>query len=204
MVHETLLMRYAESTHAELTSKLREATYADRVDDVEGAKGIPVTTHERTPRALEPETQSVTRSHKFGPASTALIVAVADARAARVRHIAQAYLPSAAVWKAVFAQEADAAANMTMCSGPSPHPEPYLSVQHGVLETVYEYWRRKDGVDATVGWAGWLLGHGKAREAKDIVVRARSWLSTEEAREVERRWKMEMDDAAGSAEGSDA
>ncbi|OSX66575.1 hypothetical protein POSPLADRAFT_1131679 [Postia placenta MAD-698-R-SB12] len=131
----------------------------------------------------------LTRSREFAAKSTSTVppavVAVVDARAARVRHIAQGYLPSARVWQGVFAQEAAAAEQMAARSAPDALDR--------VLATVYEQWRQKDGVGATVEWARWLLAHGRALEAKDVVLRAGSWLASGDAREVERRWKMVVD-----------
>ncbi|KAH9920077.1 uncharacterized protein B0H18DRAFT_957255 [Fomitopsis serialis] len=108
-------------------------------------------------------------------------MAYVDARAARVRHVGAAYLMTARVWREVFAQEEAASEEVPACSG-------------RVLETIFEQWRRKDGVHATIAWARWLLAHGKAKAATDIVMRARSSLSDVERIELEHLWKKEVDE----------
>ncbi|KAL6308122.1 U3 small nucleolar RNA-associated protein 6-domain-containing protein [Sparassis latifolia] len=108
--------------------------------------------------------------------------ATAAARVQRVRHIATAYMPSAKVWARVFAQAAAA-----MQSGLQGDAE------LRVLEEVYEYWRREDGVAATAEWAKLLLRRGKGKEAQAAVMRARSWLTADESGEVERRWAIDLE-----------
>ncbi|GBE81415.1 predicted protein [Sparassis crispa] len=112
----------------------------------------------------------------------ATAAARAGARVQRVRHIATSYLPSAKVWARVFAQEAAA-----MQSGLQGDAD------LKVLEEVYEYWRREDGVAATAEWAKLLLRRGKGREAQAAVMRARSWLTADESGEVERRWAIDLE-----------
>lgn len=103
----------------------------------------------------------------------------AKARGAIMRHVAHAYLPTARVWARVFELEAETGWESDAI----------------VLSEVYEHWRRKDGLEATVAWGGWLLKRGKGKEAKEVVVGARSWLGEEERTELERRWAVILDEA---------
>lgn len=125
-----------------------------------------------------------------------------DARLARVRQIGTAYVPSTAVWAEVFRQEAQAegAAGGRRAN----HSYPYPGDADGdarVLRAVYEFWRQKDGVEATVAWTTWLLRRGRAKEAVAVVARARSVLGEEGGDEVERRWKAVLDGDAAAGEG---
>ncbi|KZT08401.1 uncharacterized protein LAESUDRAFT_757637 [Laetiporus sulphureus 93-53] len=199
-VHEMLLARYTAVTHAELSRRLKSAVAAEPeseeaamvTDTQEPGAGI-----RKRKRTLEDvgnadsgnglsEAYSTARSHgplKKGQAKIAFtgqVEAVAAARAERVWQLGTAQMTTARVWEEVFAQEEDAAEELVKygCE----------SVQR-VLESVYEYWRRKDGVTATVQWGRWLLAHGRAKEGMEVVVRVRSWLGAEDVREVERRWK---------------
>lgn len=160
-VQETLLMRYTRATDVELKMRYRPET--------SGEEALPARTRKR----------KRTRGDADAEARWPSMVYV-DARAARVRHIASAYLVTASVWREVFAQEEAASEEAPACSG-------------RVLELVYEQWRRKDGVRATVGWARWLLAHGKAKAATELVMRTRSSLPEDEARELEHLWKKEVD-----------
>ncbi|KZT70905.1 hypothetical protein DAEQUDRAFT_764160 [Daedalea quercina L-15889] len=117
-------------------------------------------------------------------------MAYTDARVARVRRIGTAYLLTAPVWREVFAQEVVAEVEVPACSA-------------RVLEMVYEQWRRKDPVHATVGWARWLLSHGKAKAATEVVMRARSSLPEDETRVLEQLWKKEVDEPAQTPSADD-
>lgn len=178
LLHEPLLLRYAESTQAGLSTQLQQALGLDPNSQVESLAAESAKSHDST------------RSTPKG------VRKVVEARAARVRRIGTSYLPSARVWKEVFGQESSAADELAAFSVPG--------VLDSVLQAAYEQWRRKDGVDATVEWAKWLLKHSRANEAKDVVVRARSWLSPEEAKEVERRWTAQLQADEHDAAGSDA
>ena len=65
-----------------------------------------------------------------------------------------------------------------------------------VLEEVFELWRQKDTLEASVAWARWLLKHGRGKEAISIIVRARSWLMRDETAriELEKRWTGELEE----------
>jgi hypothetical protein len=89
-----------------------------------------------------------------------------------VRHIAGTYMPTAKVWKSVF---------------------DFSRGNERVCKEVFEKWRGMDGVEATVTWAEWLFKKGKAKEAKDVVVCAGSWLDEEEKKRVESRWTKALD-----------
>lgn len=89
-----------------------------------------------------------------------------------VRHIAGTYMPTARVWKSVFE---------------------VVRENGRVCKEVFEKWRRTDGVEATITWAVWLLKNGKAKDAKEVVVCAGSWLDEEEKKEVESRWTKVID-----------
>lgn len=193
-------MRYTESTHAALL--VAQGLETDSSETCAGVPEMPETNVEPahgdgewvSDKASPEKTQSFATSHRFSTKSSAEVVAVVDARAARVRHISTAYLPTARVWKEVFAQEVAAADAMAMRCGPDH------AGMGRVLETVYEFWRRKDGVGATVEWAKWQLGHGRAKAATDVVMRSRSWLPTADAREVERQWQRQLHDAAAESD----
>ncbi|KAF8995433.1 U3 small nucleolar RNA-associated protein 6-domain-containing protein [Cyathus striatus] len=98
-----------------------------------------------------------------------------------IRHMASKYLTTGRVWREVF--------RVTEETGNEDDE------QGRILEEVYEMWRREEGVEATVEWARWLLGHGKGREGSEVVMRARSWMSETERGEVERGWKAVLDEA---------
>lgn len=165
-VQEELLMRYTRATDVELKLRLRPAT------SEEGAS--PARKRKRARGDTEAEAGSS--------------MAYVDARAARVRHIASAYVVTASVWREVFAQEEAASEEAPVCSG-------------RVLELVQEQWRRKDSVRATVGWARWLLAHGKAKAATEVVMHARSSLPEDETRELEHLWKKEVDEIVEAPSG---
>jgi len=94
-----------------------------------------------------------------------------------VRHMASAYLPTGRVWQKVFTLEME-----------EREPSADAEAKAKILGEVFEMWRRKDGVDATLAWVGWLMRNGKGREAKEVIVRARSWLGDGERTEVEKGW----------------
>lgn len=162
VVQEALLMRYTRATDVELKIRFRPETSGE-------GNAPPAGTRKR--KRARGDTDAEARSP-----STAYV----DARAARVRHVASAYVVTAPVWREVFAQEEAASEEAPACSG-------------HVLELVHEQWRRKDAVRATVGWARWLLAHGKAKAATEVVMHARSSLPEDEARELEHLWKKEVD-----------
>ena len=155
-------MRYTRATDVELKIRFRPETSGEWAAPPAGT---------RKRKRTRGDTDGEARSPSM---------AYVDARAARVRHIASAYLVTAAVWREVFAQEEAASEEAPACSG-------------HIIELVYEQWRRKDGVRATVGWARWLLAHGKAKAATEVVMRTRSSLPEDEARELEHLWKQEVD-----------
>lgn len=97
----------------------------------------------------------------------------------RIRKIADEYVATARVWAEVFSS---------------------LDVGIGTDETklfqeVYERWCQKDGVEATIAWARWLLMKGRGKEATEVVVSARSRLKEPEWTEIEKRWTVVLDGA---------
>ncbi|GLB37280.1 putative U3 small nucleolar RNA-associated protein 6 [Lyophyllum shimeji] len=94
-----------------------------------------------------------------------------------IRHMASAYLTSGAVWQKVF----------TLLEG----EENWGSGRDGkrqVLGEVYEKWRRKDAVEATLEWARWLLGNGKGKEAAEAVVACGRSVGEDARAGLEKRW----------------
>jgi len=94
-----------------------------------------------------------------------------------IRHMASAYLTSGAVWQKVFTT---LEGEEKWGSGPDGKTQ--------VLGEVYEKWRRKDAVEATLEWARWLLGNGKGKEAAEAVVVCGRSVGEEERAELEKRW----------------
>lgn len=93
-----------------------------------------------------------------------------------IRQIAARYLATARVWQHIFHLEkgSDGAADAL------------------VLHEVFEMWQKKDGLEATVAWAQWLLMNGRGAEAISVVVRARSVLKETDRMEMEKRWTSTM------------
>ena len=185
-VHEVLLIRYAAATHRALLA------------------------HHARPAQTPTRPQRTSASDKADDV---------EARLARVRRIATAYKPSARVWAAVFAQETHApdaggeedegdaeeglaagdaagAAGVAAPGAPGGASGAGYFGDASVVRAVYEQWRRCDGVEATTGWATWLLRRGEGREAIAVVARARSALGDADGLEVERRWKTVLDGEA--------
>lgn len=92
-----------------------------------------------------------------------------------VRRIATGYLPTARVWSKIFSLEAEKGEDDTEGTA-------------AFLQEVFELWRKKNGLEATVAWGRWLLRHGRGKDATAIVVRTRSWLDQTERMELEKQW----------------
>jgi U3 small nucleolar RNA-associated protein 6 len=91
--------------------------------------------------------------------------ALARSRLTFIRTLTTSYLPDASTYAACFALEAARAED----------------ADADVLEAVYEAWRRRDVVRASLAWAGWLLERkGSGREAAEVVGRARAEVAGEE------------------------
>ncbi|TBU29581.1 U3 small nucleolar RNA-associated protein 6-domain-containing protein [Dichomitus squalens] len=138
-----------------------------------------------------------------------------DARLARVRRIGTAYVPSARVWSEVFSQESGGVSHAVTSGADITADGGQVYSGHvdddaRVLRSVYEYWRQRDGVGATIAWAAWLLRIGDGKEAVAVVSRARSVLGETDGETVERRWKAVLDGqdsregGAGEEHGEDA
>ena len=56
------------------------------------------------------------------------------------------------------------------------------------LGVVFEKWRRKDALEATLEWARWLLQNGKGKEASAVMVAGRRNCGEGERLEMEKRW----------------
>lgn len=98
-----------------------------------------------------------------------------------VRHMARSYLVTARVWQMVFS---DLAGNVSATEREGQETEG----KRQALAEVYEQWGRSAPMEATLAWAGWLLGTGKGKEASLAVVRARGMVSSSERTEMETRW----------------
>lgn len=93
-----------------------------------------------------------------------------------VRHMARAYLTTGRVWQQVFR---------------TIEAEDWGSEPHGkrqVLGEVFEKWRGKDELEATLEWARWLLANGKGKEATEAVVVGGRSVGEEGRVEMARRW----------------
>ena len=93
-----------------------------------------------------------------------------------VREIAREYHATAKLWRAVFSSEVE------------------RKDGGRVLQEVFELWRKKDEVEATVAWGKWLLTNDRGKEAMGVMVRARSSLKEADRRELEQRWKVTLDE----------
>ena len=77
------------------------------------------------------------------------------------------------------------------------------------LSRVYEMWSRackapQAKVEAAISWAGWLLEHRKAHEARTMVMTAKRGLDLGDAADLDRRWLDLTSDAGGmGAEGEE-
>ncbi|KAA1472793.1 hypothetical protein DENSPDRAFT_839159 [Dentipellis sp. KUC8613] len=99
-----------------------------------------------------------------------LAAARAEDTIERVRRVAREALPTARVWAAAFGALSEASAG------------------EKVLEAVYEEWREKDLLEATLAWAAWLLGRGSGQAAKAAVMRARGMLGETGRAQLDGRW----------------
>jgi len=94
----------------------------------------------------------------------------------RVRKMAAKYLATAKLWAKVFSLLVENGA------------------EHKTFQKVYEMWREKDSIEATIAWGRWLLMNGRGKEATAVVVRARSCLKESETVELEKRWAVTLDE----------
>jgi len=100
-----------------------------------------------------------------------------------IHEIAREYHPSAKVWAKMFSLEAE--------DGDTGLGQ--------VLQEVFELWRTKDEIEATVTWGRWLLRNGRGKEAMEAMVRARSSLHGTDRTRFETRWKVTLDEEAEDA-----
>ncbi|KAF9467295.1 U3 small nucleolar RNA-associated protein 6-domain-containing protein [Collybia nuda] len=93
-----------------------------------------------------------------------------------VRHMARVYLTTGRVWQQVFStiEEEDWGSESRE--------------KRQVLGEVFEKWRQKDELEATLEWARWLLSSGKGKEATEAVVVGCRSIGEEGRVELERRW----------------
>ncbi|KII92126.1 hypothetical protein PLICRDRAFT_103628 [Plicaturopsis crispa FD-325 SS-3] len=105
--------------------------------------------------------------------------AAPHAESHHVRRMAGKWHVTGRVWAEMFAVEARA-------------DEP----REDVLKQVYEHWRSIDAPEATLRWAGWLLGKGRGDEAVRVitsVVGSGASFGAKERGELERRWREIVD-----------
>lgn len=107
----------------------------------------------------------------------------AEDAAVTVRRIAAEYLVTAEVWATVFAKTV----GMAMAA----------EKQHQALREIYELWRTRDGLGATVAWARWLLNNRRGKEAGTVVVTGGSRLKDAERKELEKRWMVLLKEGEG-------
>ena len=94
-----------------------------------------------------------------------------------MRKIGTAYLPTARVWASVFSSEAargDAADDR-------------------LLRDIFDFWRKKAGLEATIAWGRWLLKNGRGKEASRLVVGARAFLDDAACVDLEKQWTAALD-----------
>ncbi|KAI0688035.1 U3 small nucleolar RNA-associated protein 6-domain-containing protein [Cytidiella melzeri] len=94
------------------------------------------------------------------------------------RDLTTSYLPDSSTFEACF------------------HDEKALSSRESaeVLSEIYESWRRRDAVRATLAWAGWLVENGKGKEAGDVVQRARTDVGVGERRQaLDEGWRAALE-----------
>ncbi|KAI0743827.1 U3 small nucleolar RNA-associated protein 6-domain-containing protein [Daedaleopsis nitida] len=207
-LHEVLLIRYAAATHRAFLYRAgatcRARSPASPASPAHGRRHIAAPLLRQRQTSDAPDAQAPVRPSP-------------EARLARVRRIAAAYMPTARVWEEVFKQEM----SLSTAVGDASTRESGASASHSsrgggdsgpangdgdgrVLRAVYEIWREKDGVEATIAWAAWLLRSGNGREAIAVVARTRSVLGATAGEEVERRWKRVLDgDALGWYDAAD-
>lgn len=101
-----------------------------------------------------------------------------------IRIIATAYLPTARVWAAMFSSEQTR-------SG---------AAIYGILQDVFDQWRKKDVFGATIAWGRWLLKNGRGKEASELVVNARASLEESACMELEKQWTTALDEEASYVE----
>ncbi|KAJ3775345.1 U3 snoRNP protein [Lentinula raphanica] len=94
-----------------------------------------------------------------------------DMQRQQLRHMQTRYVISENVWKKMFQLE-----------------ETIGDATSTVLEEIYEQWRKTDVVEATMGWAQWLLKNGKGKEASTLIVRSKGSVGQKEQEELEREW----------------
>lgn len=109
-----------------------------------------------------------------------------------VHEVSTTYHSSSAVWSRVFALES---AIDESCER--------------ILQQIYERWRESDVEHAALAWGAWLLGHGRGKEAGDVIMGARGMLPEQERAALEKRWSEvldgegeEVDDGIVGEEGS--
>ncbi|KDQ57693.1 hypothetical protein JAAARDRAFT_35378 [Jaapia argillacea MUCL 33604] len=107
-------------------------------------------------------------------------------------HIAKNCLPTEKVWSEVFTRLGGSKADI---AGRSVEAEKILS-------EVYEKWKTKNGLEASLAWAAWLLEHGNGKKAKEVIGRTRSVLSDDDRSELDRRWAETLDKGNVSKAGT--
>lgn len=91
-----------------------------------------------------------------------------------IRHMAKSYLTTGRVWRQVFARVSEACEE---------------EEKEKVLGEIFKWWRKDEGVEATIEWGRWLLVHGKGREATEIVMKGMHCFDKEI---LEVRWREEL------------
>ncbi|KAJ3758844.1 U3 snoRNP protein [Lentinula raphanica] len=87
----------------------------------------------------------------------------------QLRHMQTRFIISEKVWRKMFQLEE-------------------IIGDRTVLEEIYEQWRKTNVVEATIGWAQWLLKNGKGKEASTLIVRSKGSVGQKEQEELEREW----------------
>lgn len=151
------------AVHDALLVRRVRALYGDHRAEAAPADGD--AEHARVDHENDPELTQ-TRGHHSAEGGEAGPVMTTASRLADVRRIAREWLPSGRVWEEVFAREEE----------------------RGVLEAAYELWRKTEGVEACIAWAGWLMAHNEGARAMEAVMGARSWLGADDREELARRW----------------
>ncbi|KAF5388845.1 hypothetical protein D9757_005662 [Collybiopsis confluens] len=88
----------------------------------------------------------------------------------KLHHMQNRFVSTGKVWQRLFELEAEG------------------SGDERELERVYELWRKSDMVEATLGWAEWLLKNGKGKEGSELIVRSKGSVGEDEQTALETRW----------------
>lgn len=116
----------------------------------------------------------------------------AQQRLAAFRTLVASYLPDSPTFEECFRLE-------TSLSSPSSAIDDAV-----LLKEIYDIWRRRDALRATLAYAGWLVSVGKGKEASDVIQRSRAEVGAGEKRQaLDEGWRRALDQIGLSKGGED-